>query len=59
MRPKRSHVKIPIVVRMEGTNVEEGKRLFKESGLKITTAENLEEAAEKVVEARESEWRFW
>ncbi len=46
---KESHVKIPVVVRMEGTNVEEGKRLFKESGLKITTAENLEEAAVKVV----------
>ena len=44
-------IKIPIVVRMEGTNVEEGKRLFKESHLKIETADNLEQAAERVVAA--------
>jgi succinyl-CoA synthetase beta subunit len=41
-------VKVPLVVRMEGTNVEEGKRLLKHSGLKITTADSLEEAAKKV-----------
>lgn len=45
------HIKIPIVVRMEGTNVEEGKRLFKESHLKITTAEDLKKAAELAVHA--------
>ncbi len=42
-------IKIPIIVRMEGTNVEEGKRLFKESHLKITTAKDLKEAAELAV----------
>jgi succinyl-CoA synthetase beta subunit len=42
-------IKIPIIVRMEGTNVEEGKRLFKESGLKITTAEDIKRAAELAV----------
>lgn len=46
---KEQDIKIPIVVRMEGTNVEEGKRLFKESHLKITTANNLEQAAELAV----------
>lgn len=44
-------IQIPIVVRMEGTNVEEGKRLFKESHLKITTAKDLKEAAELAVQA--------
>jgi succinyl-CoA synthetase beta subunit len=46
---KEQHIKIPIVVRMEGTNVAEGKRLFKESGLKITTAEDIKQAAELAV----------
>lgn len=45
---KQLHVKVPIVVRMEGSHVEEGKRLFKESGLKIATADDLNQAAEKV-----------
>jgi succinyl-CoA synthetase beta subunit len=43
------HVKVPLIVRLEGTNVEEGKRLLKESGLAITTADGLAEAAEKAV----------
>jgi succinyl-CoA synthetase beta subunit len=42
-------VPVPIVIRMEGTNVEEGKRMLKESGLNFTTAESMGEAAEKVV----------
>jgi succinyl-CoA synthetase beta subunit len=42
-------VRVPIVIRMEGTNVEEGKRLLKESGLNFTTADSMGEAAEKVV----------
>ena len=42
-------VPVPIVVRMEGTNVEEGKRMLKESGLKFATADSMGEAAEKVV----------
>lgn len=45
---KELHVKIPIVVRMEGSHVEEGKKLFKESGLKIDTADDLKQAAERV-----------
>jgi succinyl-CoA synthetase beta subunit len=43
-------VRVPIVIRMEGTNVEEGKRLLKESGLNFTTATSMGEAADKVVE---------
>ena len=42
-------VPVPIVVRMEGTNVEEGKRMLKESGLKFATADSMGEAATKVV----------
>jgi succinyl-CoA synthetase beta subunit len=42
-------VKIPIVVRMEGTNVEEGRRILGESGLNFTLAGGMRDAAEKVV----------
>jgi succinyl-CoA synthetase beta subunit len=43
------HMELPIVVRMEGTNVEEGRRILKESGLNFTVAEDMKDAAEKVV----------
>lgn len=43
-------LKGPLVVRLEGTNVEKGKALLKESALKIITAQNLEEAARRMVE---------
>lgn len=39
---------IPIVIRMEGTNVEEGRRILETSGLKFTVANTMKEAAEKV-----------
>ena len=42
-------VRVPIVIRMEGTNVEEGKRLLRDSGLNFTTANSMGEAAERVV----------
>ena len=42
-------VKVPIVIRMEGTNVEEGRRILKESGFNFTVAEGMRDAAEKVV----------
>jgi malate-CoA ligase subunit beta len=45
-------MKIPLVVRLSGTNVEEGQRIIAESGLPIITAGTLAEAAEKVVQAR-------
>ena len=43
-------VKVPIVIRMEGTNVETGKRMLKDSGLNFTTADTMAEGASKVVE---------
>ncbi len=42
-------VPVPIVIRMEGTNVEEGKRMLKESGLNFATADSMGEAADTVV----------
>jgi succinyl-CoA synthetase beta subunit len=43
------HLEIPIVVRMEGTNVERGREILKESGLNFTVADGMKDAAEKVV----------
>lgn len=43
-------LKVPLVVRMEGTNVELGKKMLQDSGLNIIIADDLEEAANKVVE---------
>ena len=45
---KEMGLQIPVVVRLEGTNVDEGKRILRESNLKITPAEDLADAAEKV-----------
>src|SRR5579875_1519578 len=42
---------VPLVVRLEGTNVELGKKILSESGLPIISADNLADAAEKVVKA--------
>ena len=41
---------VPIVIRMEGTNVETGKQMLKDSGLNFTTADTMAEGASKVVE---------
>lgn len=46
---KELKIKIPIVVRLEGTNVKEGRRLFQESHLNIISAEHLEDAAKLAV----------
>jgi len=46
---KELGVPVPIVIRMKGTNVEEGKQLLAESGLNFTTADTMGEAADKVV----------
>jgi succinyl-CoA synthetase beta subunit len=48
---KELDLNVPLVVRLEGTNVEEGKRILSESDLKITPANDLEDAAQKVVAA--------
>jgi succinyl-CoA synthetase beta subunit len=47
---KSADVKVPVVVRLEGTNVEQGKALLAESGLKIVAADGLADAASKAVE---------
>lgn len=46
---KELSLNIPMVVRLEGTNAEEGKKILKESGLSFFPAESMKEAAEKVV----------
>jgi succinyl-CoA synthetase beta subunit len=43
------HVTVPVVVRLEGTNVDKGREMLKSSGLKITAATSLTEAAQQVV----------
>ncbi len=49
---KKLDVKVPLVVRLSGTNVEEGQKILADSGLPIINAHTLAEAAEKAVEAR-------
>jgi succinyl-CoA synthetase beta subunit len=44
-------LKVPLVVRLEGTNVEEGKRILAESGLDVLPADDLDDAAQKIVAA--------
>ncbi len=48
---KELQLKVPLVVRLEGTNVEKGKEILAKSGLKITPANDLTDAAKKVVAA--------
>ena len=47
---KKTELNVPVVVRMEGTNIEEGRRILAQSGLKLTTAADLKDAAAKVAE---------
>jgi succinyl-CoA synthetase beta subunit len=46
---KNLGIKVPVVVRLDGTNVEEGQRVIRESGLNFTVANGMQDAAEKVV----------
>ena len=46
---KNLGIKVPVVVRLEGTNVEEGQRVIRESGMNFTVANGMQDAAEKVV----------
>jgi succinyl-CoA synthetase beta subunit len=48
---KEVGVSIPVIVRLEGTNVERGKQLLQESGLELISADNLEDGAKKAVAA--------
>jgi succinyl-CoA synthetase beta subunit len=51
---KTVHLSVPLVVRLEGTNVEKGKCMLKESGVALITADDLADAAQKAVEAASS-----
>ena len=51
---KTVHLSVPLVVRLEGTNVEKGKCLLKESGVALITADDLADAAQKAVKAASS-----
>jgi succinyl-CoA synthetase beta subunit len=48
---KEVDVKVPVIVRLEGTNVNEGRELLKNSGLKITSADDINDGAKKAVAA--------
>ena len=48
---KELNLTVPVVVRLEGTNVEQGKKILEESGLKLITANDMSDGAQKVVAA--------
>ena len=48
---KEINIEVPLVVRLAGTNFKEGKEILDNSGLKLISAENLDDAAKKIVEA--------
>ena len=52
---KEIGVTVPLVVRLQGTNVEQGRELLSKSGLKITTADTIADAAQKIVQAVQAE----
>ena len=47
-------MKVPLVVRLEGTNVEKGKQILQDSDVTVITADDLDDAAEKAVKALSS-----
>ena len=51
---KKTHIQLPIVLRLEGTNVEAGRQILKDSGLNFIVAETMKDAAERVVAAAKS-----
>ncbi|KAL3637983.1 hypothetical protein CASFOL_018431 [Castilleja foliolosa] len=48
---KQVQLKVPVIVRLEGTNVDQGKRILKESGMTLITVEELDDSAKKAVKA--------
>jgi len=48
---RKTHISLPIVLRLEGTNVEAGREILKQSGMNFMVAETMKDAAEKVVAA--------
>ncbi len=53
---KEVGLKVPLVVRLEGTNVDLGKKIIAESGLNVTSADDLDDAAQKIVNAVKGGW---
>src|SRR6202021_4337678 len=57
---KELNIKLPVVVRMEGTNVEKGQEILRESGLGFTIAQGMKDGAEKIVRlAGGARWGCW
>ncbi|HJM43349.1 MAG: ADP-forming succinate--CoA ligase subunit beta [Nitrospinota bacterium] len=48
---RKLDVKVPIIIRMEGTNVEEGRKILADSGLNFTVGDDMRDGAQKVIEA--------
>jgi succinyl-CoA synthetase beta subunit len=48
---KETNLAVPLVVRLEGTNVDLGKKIINESGLNVISADDLDDAAQKIVNA--------
>jgi succinyl-CoA synthetase beta subunit len=48
---KQVGLQVPLVVRLEGTNVEQGKKIISDSRLNVVAADNLDDAAQKIVKA--------
>jgi succinyl-CoA synthetase beta subunit len=48
---RKTNIQLPVVLRLEGTNVQEGKKILAESGLNFIIAETMKDAADKVVAA--------
>ena len=51
---QKTGINVPVVIRMEGTNVEEGRKILADSGLNLITAANLKDAADKIAEIVQS-----
>jgi succinyl-CoA synthetase beta subunit len=51
---QKTGISVPVVIRMEGTNVEEGKKILSDSGLNLITAVDLKDAADKIAEIAKS-----
>ena len=59
---RKTHIKLPVVLRLEGTNVDEGKKILQNSGLNFVVTDTMKDAADKVVAAARgtlgvTEWR--
>jgi succinyl-CoA synthetase beta subunit len=51
---RKTNIQLPIVLRLEGTNVEKGREILRDSGINFIVADTMKDAAEKVVAAAKS-----